>query len=344
MSLISLDRIGEQRIRTVDPVGQGEVEIVFRARTDNPLDGQSVVLGATNVSSNQGQGTLSIPPPWAPYGPPYVSATEQSAAASLLTGSRGPATGGPGACLCYKRVARQTDNNQTWEITCTFSAANPLNVPWKITFHDEQVKIGIDADINGLLIRNSFGDPFSNACEVESSLLRMHVVANVPTYDPVADAALVVTPGANPNARQTQYQPTAGVTNVGGPVNIDTWWGFPSGTVRYRPGGTEWVNDLTEVLPYFRREFDFLINAAGWKYQPLDCGYRCFADDGITVRDPIQGTNAQRRSGPSLLDGFGLELPRNLLGQYSVGPVFLEFTIYPAIDFSVLGLGTARPW
>jgi hypothetical protein len=339
MSVISLDRIGDQRIRQMDNVGQGEVEITFRARTNSPLDGQAVVLAAVNVSSNQGGGTLSIPPDWAPYGPPYVSSQEQAALAASLVGSNNT-----GKCLCLRKSARQTDNDQTWEVTCTFSASNPLAVPWKVTFHDESLKVGIDADINGNPIRNSFGDPFSNACEVESNLLRMHVVANFATYDPARDSIFVSTPeSVNPNARITQGLSLAGIQNVGGPVNNATWWGFAAGTVRYRPGGTEWVNDLSESVAYFRREYDFVINAAGWTYQPLDCGFRGYDAQG-RLQDPFQGNSGQRRSQPTLLDGNGNQLTVNNKGQYTAEPVYLQFTIYPKLDFSILGLGTTTPW
>jgi hypothetical protein len=335
MAIVSVDRIGEQRVRNADNLGQGDIDLTFRVRTSTPLDGQSVVLTASGPS-NQGASTLSIPPAWAAYGPPWVSAQEQ--------GALGASIQAKGAkCLCTRRSARQTDNDQTWQVTCTFSASNPLNVPWKITFQPEQVKQGIDADVIGNLIRNSFGDPFVTAAEVETTLLRMHVVANFATYDPLIDSLFTAAESRNPNARQTQGGSLQGLQNVGGPVNIRTWWGFPVVTVRYRPGATEFINEITEASPYWRREFDFLINPTGWHYRPLDCGFRGLSSAGV-LRDPFLGNSGQRRSQPALLDGLGKELATDNKGRYIAAPVFLDFTIYPPKDFAILGLGTKRPW
>ena len=356
MSLLSVDRIGDQRIRNADNIGQGEIDIVFRVRTSSPTDAQTMVMTATNVSSNQGAVTLSIPPAWAPYGPPYVSTAEQNAAATLLGQTQAK-------CLLIRRKVKQTDNDQTWEVTCTFSASNPLNVPIKVTFHDEITKLAVDVDVKGRLIRNSAGDPWTNPIAVETNLLRIHVVKNFQTYDPLLESKLMASLAAGTalaasvggldgaaaiitglGAAGLAAETLAGIQSVSSCVNDAEWWGFPKGTIRYRPGGGEWLNDLNQAAPYFRREYDFLVNPNGWAEQRLDCGYSCFVtSNGMTIKKTVTEAG-HRKSAPTLLDGKGFQLATDSTGKYTGVPVYLSFPIYPERDFGQLGLPTKAPW
>lgn len=358
MTLLSVDRIGDQRIRSADNIGQGEIDIVFRVRTSSPTDAQTMVMTANNVPSNQGAVTLSIPPAWAPYGPPYVSTAEQNAATMLLGQNQAK-------CLCIRRKVKQTDNDQTWEVTCTFSARNPLNVPMKVTFHDEITKLAIETDLKGRYIRNSAGDPWSNPAEFETTLLRIHVVKNFEKYDPMQEAKLLAQSAAGTalaasvnaldgaagiitglGAAGLLAETVAGTQNVSSCVNDNEFWGFPKGTVRYRPGGGEWINDLDQPAPYFRREYDLIINPSGWALQRLDCGYAGFVTGnlGVTFKTTFTHPGGLRRPALTLLDGKGFALATDSTGKYTGVPVYLSFPIYPERDFGQLGLPNKAPW
>ena len=234
-------------------------------------------------------------------------------------------------------------------MTCTFASSNPLNIPIKITYGTERIKVAMEADQNGVPIRNSYSRPFQNPYQGDGGNLRMKVVLNFATWIPIFDAAffgntnLAANAGAGLAGAQLvtvalgpgQYG--VGLTRGVNPINNADWWGLPPYTVRLIDLSGECMNDLTDVFPYWRREFEFLIDPTGHNYQPLDRGFEGINLQGVAGY--FSDGAGRRRGLATLLDGHGKEL--NIAA--GAAPVYLNFVTYPPVDFGLLGLGVNPP-
>ena len=319
MTVLGVKRIGDNRQGDVNNNQDGTTDLVFRVRTSLPADGKAIVMAAVDPLGflvNPAT-AMSIPPAWAVYGPPWVSQDEMAAMAATLDGQD------VSTCVVVRRQCRQTDDANTWEVTCTFSSSSPVTLPYKVRFGTQRVKLAVDKDVDGKLLRNSYDDPFANTLELDSAILTLTVERNVGSYSYLNAA---------------DWVGDAGDGQAATPVNETTWWDFPAGTVRLVEHSAELVNDIDVPQPYFRESWGFEINLSGWHYKPLDCGFRGLNISGDD-QDPFFGTTGQPRSGPTLLDGHGFELDDpNSPGVPQGTPVFRDFEVYPRLDFSVLGL------
>ena len=80
MALISINRIGDARVRSVNNNLDGETDLVFRVRTDTNTDAQEIVLAGSFTDPISG---MTIPQPWAVYGKPWTSQAEDIAAQAI---------------------------------------------------------------------------------------------------------------------------------------------------------------------------------------------------------------------------------------------------------------------
>ncbi len=347
MSVIRVERIGDNRDAEFNNNLDGPITVGFRVRTNDPKDGPFVVLQGIDPTSG-----MQIPPIWCDYTDPtsatFLSIDEIAACAATINSN----------CKLVKRTLRQPnrDDANYWEVFCTFIASDPTSLPAEIYWDGERVKIGLQSDLNGKPIRNSAGDPFSNPPEVDGSIHQLVVTKNFIDFDPLWFAHFMgqteppsppPPPPPPPNSPPPPPPPPPSsappsTQNVGeqtgGPINDKMWWYYPEGTVRCVNVRNEYVHTIETVTPYHRRTFTFLIDLGGWQLKPLDCGFRAQNPIPLVaglhlIRDPQTG---QPVSAPALLDGMGNDLVTSQ--SPTAKPYFLEFDVYPKKNFDDLNL------
>jgi hypothetical protein len=222
----------------------------------------------------------------------------------------------------YKRErAGPNPDGCTWLVTVDYGpydtsvfTQSPTDWPTKIAFTAQQYERVIWVDQAGDAILNSAGDRFADPVTIDDSRPIITVTRNVPALG--FDATL-------PDTYRDK-------------VNLNTWNGFGAKIVKcnsivtgqptYDSNGGTYYYELTGV-------FEF--NRDTWKKTILDQGYSTISLLDSTKRNKMLGDDGQPVSDPGLLNGSGRRL------AVSGTPVFLEFDVYPAVDFSPLGINFA---
>lgn len=214
--------------------------------------------------------------------------------------------------LCSKRRVRYLDGSYgLWEVTCEYdTATNPdLDGPYLARPLEVRCKIGrqtvvATTDYAGQAIRNSAGEPFDPAAEADETYLILSMVRY-----------------------EAAFEPDKGLTYVDS-TNSLVWNGYTVGTCLMRDFAQEPVVQNGEIL--YRTSYEVWIKESGWKRLILDKGYR--TKDSLTEKVARDEWSGEVYTTPVLLDGSGGKLP--VTGT----PVFLEFTMFPAVDWTPLGL------
>ncbi|WP_145952325.1 hypothetical protein [Paludisphaera borealis] len=204
-----------------------------------------------------------------------------------------------------------TDDGIQWDVVGTFAqydptqtgGENPLNAKTQWTMRPNIRQIPVDVDSNGVPVRNSAGQRFTQPLTRDYNDGIINVVRNEASIDPALLAA------------------------VEQKVNDDLFLGvFPAKTCRFV--SAEVSNGFgPDGTPYVTVQYQFALKWSTWVVKLLDQGTvhlesgkqkPNYSSGGVTIK-----------SDPSLLDGSG-----GLLAD-GADPVYREFEPYEAIDFSI---------
>lgn len=216
------------------------------------------------------------------------------------------------ALLCRTRRCRYIDGSYgLWEVVCEYDTtlnadldgpllARPLEVRSKVG----RQTVVATVDFDGNAIRNSAGEPFDPAVEVDEVYLILSMTRFEATFN--AD----------------RFEDFVDTTN-----QLD-WNGYAAGTCLMRDYSQEVHFENGEE--YYRTYYEVWVKESGWKRLVLDKGYRTKVSLVEKVaRDEKSG---EAYTSPVLLNGMGGKLP------VDGTPVFLEFTLFPAADWTDLNL------
>ncbi len=210
-------------------------------------------------------------------------------------------------------AAEGTDDSRSYKITVNYGPydantfpENPLEHPIQVTWDNASYTKIVDEDINGDPVFNSAGDYFDPPVERDHARPVMRITRNEQTFDPAIAAA------------------------YGDRVNADTFAGQDPGRWKCKPPTAQiQYHQACGWYAIVNYEFELQTDPEqdGWKKRILDQGMYQLSGG---ARKPIQ-IKGQPADKPIPLDGSGV--PISPAGT----PVYLDFDIYPSVDFSGLG-------
>lgn len=217
-------------------------------------------------------------------------------------------------------VEEEYDDGMSWLVTADYgpydalqfsesAGASPTTWPIKVSFGGSRYEKTVLYDQAGSAILNSAGDPFEEPVGIDDSRRSITVVRNELCSS--FDLALADT-----------YSDS---------LNLNAWNGFAAKHVKLGTITTsECQYDSNNQVWYYAVTYPFEVCRDGWKKKLLDQGFAVKNISGQLVQ--LRGADGQPLHEPSLLDGSGKKLATG--GT----PVFLEFDVYTALDWSALNL------
>jgi hypothetical protein len=222
-----------------------------------------------------------------------------------------------GAFVQSVSAEENSEDGKAWLVTVEYGpydasqfSDNPLDWPLRVSFGANRYEKILQKDEDGNAIVNSSGDPFSEPATIDDSRSLITTVRN--ELKSSFDFTLAET-----------YRDS---------INAASWNGFDRQTVKCTSivTGQEQYDSKAQVW-YYEVTYVFEVNRNTWLSKPLDQGYTDYSL--ITgKRLTIHTTNGQPPNEPSLLDGDGHRLATGH------DPVFLEFKVYPELDFSAFNI------
>lgn len=212
----------------------------------------------------------------------------------------------------------------SWYVTCEYSRRsndpddepdNPLNRPVEIDIGSVKYRQVITVDQSGDGITNSAGDAFDPPPEIE----RSHPTITFTRNEPFFNFATHSKPYVN-------Y------------VNSSTFSGGDSGTVKCSEINATFHRENNQ--DYWQVRYVFEYNPDGWQLSLLDLGYNYLALDsgsGTIKRYRLKDGDGRDITTPVPLDGTGVDIAPDDL---PAAAVYLDFTVFPSVDFGALGLPT----
>lgn len=277
------------------------VEVQVEAAAADPPPGPLAVMQATGLAWN------------ATYRYPLTgTALETDARAHLLSVDVQPTAEDGRTYRATIRFGRYDASTEA--VDPDTGVKDPFAEPPKLRSRGEDQEIAVGYDNAGDPVLNSAGEPFEDAPTITAPVL----VFEVSRLEKAFDSTLI--------------------EDLQGRVNDAAWLGWPAGSVLCKSitADREWVSETNSYgwdtsyvfavkRPIVAGGVDVL---PGWTLQLLDCGFR--AKDGSNPTKAITDKTGAPVSSPVPLDGAGARLP---VGD---DPVYLDFDVYPAADFSAL--------
>lgn len=199
-----------------------------------------------------------------------------------------------------------------WTITAEYGPydanqwpQNPTERTPKVSWSFAQFEAIADQDVDGNPILNTAFDYFDPPVTKDDSRPILTIVRNEATFD---------------ENLAEDYKDT---------VNADAFWGKDAKTVKVSNISAEWAFD-SDIGFYFIVTYEFHVNKDGWKKKPLNQGMRQLSSDGSKQQQIL--VNGAPISSPALLDEDGVVLAAG------ADPVYLEFEVYPAVDFGIFNM------
>lgn len=238
---------------------------------------------------------------------------------TVLTASTLPFIGQthPNDIASYCNSLTATNVGETpylWVVTATYSneregSSSPLDDPIEYQWSTEQYQRVADTDNNGQGIVNSAGDPFDPPSMRDDSRRTVTITSNQPfvpawvlSYQDAVNSSVCGIDGVTISAGLAKCQH----------VDVSPW--------RERNGISYRIVRLT-----------IHISQDGWKLKLLDAGFR-ERDDDNKLKLITSESDGGQPPGPVLLNGNGAAI----LDPSPADAVFLEFSVYPELDFGAL--------
>jgi hypothetical protein len=202
------------------------------------------------------------------------------------------------------------DDGLDYKVTATYgenpqTSGNPLLEAAEVEVDFVRFERTMDRDIDGKPVVNAVGDPFAEAVTRDDSRPVLRISRN--------EASVPI-----------------GAMLYRDCVNADDFFGFPPGTCKMSPPKTKRV--VTQDFgTYWTVSYEFEVQPEGWQKHILNAGYRQKGQDG-KLRMILNDGDQTPISDPVPLSGDGRRIPPG--GT----PVYLDFTPYASVPFSVLGL------
>lgn len=208
---------------------------------------------------------------------------------------------------------------KSWFVTCEYSRRsndpddepdNPLNEPVQSTFSSVKVRKPVTVDQSGAAIVNAADCAFDPPPEIERTHPTITFVRNEPFY-----------------SFATHSEPYVDH------VNSATFSGADPGTVKC--ADITATQERENGQDYYKVTYQFEYNPDGWQLSLLNVGYMEKADG--TNLTKIKDDNGRDVSTPWPLSVTGVAQGSPLT---SASFNYLDFTVFPSVDFNNLGLPT----
>jgi len=217
---------------------------------------------------------------------------------------------------CKSLSVVNSDPWKGWTVTAQYTnersldPADPDNDEVLISWSTEIYQEAIFFDYNGNAILNSVGDMFVDPPMRDFTHLIARISLNVKT---VPTWVL-----SYQNAVNNSSITIGGLTI---PIRTARFQGLLISERKYRG-----------EVAYHEVSFEIHIHYDNWRYKPLDCGYRKIDYSTGKVVNITNEGDSRKPDEPVLLDGGG-----NVLTNPSpVTATYLDFQVYPELDFTVL--------
>jgi len=222
-------------------------------------------------------------------------------------------------------------NNQgLWEVEIDYGPydpaefpQNPVDWPLIMWWGSHKYEKPIEEDINGDAIVNSAKDKFADPILIDDSRPVLYVQRNEPVhgFDPLLADNL------RDNINSVDWVHGTGASQIV----------FPQFAVKFSDRTMDKpVKNPVDGTYYYQCVYAFEFDKSKWKVFPLDQGFAFLDTSSPPNRVKLLDKDGQPYSEPVLLNGSGEINPTN------AAAVFLEFDVYPEVDFAIFNMDLSK--